>query len=278
MSDYARVARVIEYLDNHQREQPDLARLAKVAGLSPSRLHRLFVRWAGTTPKDFLQCLTVEHARWLLARGESVLGASLEAGLSGPGRLHDLTVTMEAASPGEVKRGGFTMSLGVADSPFGPCLIAEGPRGVCQLSFVPTRDRATCEALVLERWPNVSFTWNPARARRTSHAVFQSDCATSIRGFVRGTDFQLRVWRALMRIPVGTVVSYGRIARAIGNPGATRAVGTAVGANPLAYLIPCHRVIRETGVVGNYRWGTTVKKAMIGWEAAAISEPPRSSE
>ena len=272
MNDYDRVARVIGYLDEHHFEQPDLAALAECAGLSPFHFHRLFTNWAGITPKDFLQCLTIAHAKQLLGRGDSVLDAALDAGLSGPGRLHDLCVSLEAASPGEMKSGGegWTISAGFADSPFGKCLIGESPRGICHLSFIEPGEEAGAFAGLEADWPGARFERDDRAALRTSRQIFNRPFDVSrrrgLRAFVRGTPFQIRVWRALLRVPPRSVISYGRLAASIGQPSAARAVGTAVGQNPLAYLIPCHRVIRETGAVGDYRWGTVRKRALLAWE------------
>lgn len=266
MNDYERVARIIRFLDAHRLAQPSLADLAAEAGLSESHFHRLFTRWAGATPKDFLQCLTAEFARQRLQMGESVLNAALDAGLSSPSRLHDLCVTLEAATPGEIKAGGagWTLDAGFAETPFGLCAIATGPRGVCHLGFVEREDRQDIAAA----WPKAEIAWSDAAARRIAAQIFEKGRGEGLRAFVRATPFQVRVWRALLKVPAGSVVSYGHLASAVGNPGAARAVGTAVGANPLAYLIPCHRVIRETGVIGQYRWGHERKCVMLGREWA----------
>jgi len=264
MNDYERVARIIRHLDAHHLEQPGLAALAAEAGLSAAHFHRLFSRWAGVTPKDFLQCLTLEHARERLRRGQSVFDAALDAGLSSPGRLHDLCVTLEAATPGEMKAGGagWVIDAGFVETPFGCCCIGNGPHGVCFLEFVGKDERSALTAA----WPQAQVRWNDAVAEEIASGMFQTGSQMQLKALVRGTPFQLRVWRALIRIPAGCVVSYGQLAEAVGNPGAARAVGTAVGANPLAYLIPCHRVIRETGVIGQYRWGHERKRVMLGWE------------
>lgn len=267
VNDYQRIASIIQFLDEHHVEQPDLESLARRAGLSAFHFHRLFSNWAGITPKDFVQCLTVEHARNLLRRGESVLSASLEAGLSGPGRLHDLCVTLEAASPGELKSGGAGLEIryGLAETPFGEWLSAETDRGICFISFA---DAGGFEDMK-ERWPAARLVRDDAGSARLSEKVFEDSVVDRrLSAHVRGTPFQVRVWRALLEIPPGRLVSYGSIATAIGCPGASRAVGTAVGANPISYLIPCHRVIRETGVIGNYRWGRDRKRSMIAWETA----------
>lgn len=278
MNDYQRIARVIRYLDECHAGQPDLASLAEIAGLSPYHFHRLFSAWAGVTPKDFLQCLTLAHAKTLLRRGQSVLDAALGSGLSGPGRLHDLCVILEAASPGEVKSGGegWTITAGFADSPFGRCLIGESPRGLCHLSFVDAGDGAAALAAIREHWPRARLLHDDASAARVAGEIFEPrgerPARPALRAFVKGTPFQVRVWRALLQVPPGTLVSYGRLAASLDKPAAARAVGTAVGRNPLAWLIPCHRVIRETGVIGEYRWGAVRKRAMMAWESASCSE------
>ena len=274
MNDYERVARIIRFLDARHAEQPDLDALAAHAGLSRFHFHRLFSRWAGVTPKDFLQCLTIRHARERLRRGESVLDATLNEGLSSPGRLHDLCVTLEAATPGEIKTGGagWMIDCGFTDTPFGSCFIGVGPRGVCHLAFVEMRDRADVAAPLIEAWPNARLRWNQTSAQKFGAQIFQphgtNTAAVNLRAFVRATPFQLRVWRALLRVPSGVLVSYGDLASSLGHPRAARAVGTAVAGNSLAFLIPCHRVIRDTGVVGDYRWGHERKRVMLGWEQA----------
>jgi AraC family transcriptional regulator of adaptative response/methylated-DNA-[protein]-cysteine methyltransferase len=272
MNNYERVARVIRHLDRHQQEQPDLATLAKLAGLSPHHFHRLFAAWAGVTPKDFLQCLTVERVKEALRRGESALGAALDAGLSGPGRLHDLCVTLEGASPGEIKSGGagWVLNAGYAESPFGKCLVAEGARGICFLALVEKGGEKRAWAEMKAEWPKAVVKRNDALARAQAAKIFalRAGHRAPLRACVGGTPFQARVWRALVQVPEGTLVTYGDLAKAIGQPTAARAVGSAVGANPVAYIIPCHRVIRETGVIGNYRWGTGTKRALVGWEVS----------
>ena len=272
MSDYDRIEKLIRYLDENCSQQPDLATLAGYAGLSQFHLHRLFSNWAGITPKAFLKCLTMAHARTLLSEGESVLGAALDAGLSGPSRLHDLCVSLEAASPGEFKSGGagWTIIAGFADTPFGKCLIAESPRGICHLSFVPSKDRKQAAEVIGGDWPNARVDWDNSQAIRIAATVFaapsERNVTAPLRAIVRGTEFQVRVWRALLAIPLGSLASYSQIADVVGRRSAARAVGSAVAQNRLGFLIPCHRVIRETGVIGDYRWGTSRKKAMMVWE------------
>ena len=272
MNDYERVANVIRFLDRHHTEQPDLNQLASAAGLSPFHFHRLFSAWAGVTPKDFLQCLTLEHVKYLLRNGDNVFDVALDAGLSGPGRLHDLCVTLEAASPGEMKNGGAGMQIeyGFGETPFGQALIAETKRGICHLSFVDGHGRNSARNLLTSQWPNAKLNRNDARIAELSAKIFTHvrDGASrpTLRAFVRGTPFQLRVWRALLRVPSGSLTTYGRLAQAIGQSQAARAVGSAVGANPIAFIIPCHRVIRETGALGNYHWDPIRKRAIVGWE------------
>jgi AraC family transcriptional regulator of adaptative response/methylated-DNA-[protein]-cysteine methyltransferase len=276
MNDYERIAAAIRYLDGHREEQPDLATLAAWVGLSPSHFHRMFSAWAGATPKDFLQCLTLSHARDLLREGRNVLDTALESGLSGPGRLHDLCVSLEAATPGEIKARGAGMKIraGVASSPFGHCLIAESPRGICHLSFFDEDEGAQAHEELRREWPLAEVTMDDAHIRSLASQVFTPGAVTRHwKLHVRGTAFQLRVWRALLEVPPGTLVSYGTLAAAVGNPNASRATGTAVGCNAISYLIPCHRVIRETGIPGNYRWGAVRKRVMLAWESGRAASP-----
>jgi len=271
MSDYDRIAKVIRYIEEQRDDQPDLATLAAMVDLSPSHFHRLFSRWAGITPKGFLQCLTLDFARQQLVEGQSILNAALDAGLSGPGRLHDLCVHLEAASPGEIKAGGagWEIIAGIGESPFGHCLIAESPRGVCHLSFTNNWER------LVQDWPHADLIRDDQRAEIMARQIFRRDCSATGRSspirpltlFVKGTEFQIKVWRALLQIPEGTLVSYGQLARFMGQPRASRAVGSAIGRNPVGFLIPCHRVIRETGLVGGYAWGSGRKRAIQFWEA-----------
>jgi AraC family transcriptional regulator of adaptative response/methylated-DNA-[protein]-cysteine methyltransferase len=275
VNDYERIARVIRFLDEHHAEQPDLALLAEHAGLSPFHFHRLFSKWAGVTPKDFLQCLTLSRVKESLQAGESILDAALDAGLSGPGRAHDLCVTLEAASPGEMKSGGagWNIIAGFAETPFGTCLVAESPRGICHLEFVEAGNENAAWQKLQENWPNARLRRDDSAAAKIIAQIFVSPHRSrpTLRALVRGTPFQLRVWRALVQIPSGQLTTYGRLAAALNHPTAARAVGSAVGANSLAYLIPCHRVIRETGVIGDYRWGKIRKRALLTWESAARS-------
>jgi len=278
MNDYDRIAAVIRHLDAHHARQPALRDLAAATGLSESHFHRLFHRWAGITPKDFLQCLTVEHAKQRLHESKSVLEAALEAGLSGPGRLHDLLVSIEAASPGEVKNGGRGLRIewGRAESPFGWCSLGWNTRGICHLAFHETAESLVEPATLRENWPHAQLHRNDSAARHQAKTIFHSETSApgGLKAFVRATPFQLKVWRALLRIPSGCVASYRSIASALGQPEAARAVGTACATNAIAYLIPCHRVIRETGVIKGYRWGAERKRALLAWESGPSALPP----
>jgi AraC family transcriptional regulator of adaptative response/methylated-DNA-[protein]-cysteine methyltransferase len=320
VDDYARMERAIRYLEANRRAQPTLEDVAAHVGLSPYHFQRVFSRWAGVSPKRFLQYLTAEHAKRLLRESETVLDATYEAGLSGPARLHDLMVAVEAMTPGEVgARGrGLEIRWGVHPSPFGQCLIGATERGVCWLSFEgegsdgdpagddrargsdPVRDgtagnghghghghgagEVAAPALARE-WPAAVLVKDPAATGRVLRKVFAAPDWEAVRAgddagassssdprplplLLSGTNFQIRVWEALLRIPAGVVRSYGDVARSLGRPEATRAVGSAIGANRISYLIPCHRVIRGTGTLGGYRWGASRKRAMLAWEAA----------
>ncbi len=267
MSDYERIEAIIRYLDDKHASQPAIPELAAIAGLSSSHFHRLFKRWAGISPKDFLQCLTLEHARRCL-ESSSVLDAALDAGLSGPGRLHDLCVSIEAASPGEVKSGGagIRVEWGAAESPFGLCSLGWNNRGICHLAFHEQAPDFPVD--LIGSWPAADFVRKDKEAARRIGGIFSATDAARFPAFVSGSIFQLKVWRALIKVPEGSLATYSRIACLIGRPGAARAVGAACGSNPVAWLIPCHRVILETGIVKGYHWGAERKKAMLAWEGA----------
>jgi len=272
---YPIIEKALIYLDANAHARPSLAEVAESVGLSEFHFQRLFTRWAGVSPKRFLQFQTLEHAKQLLSEPRSLLDVTYEAGLSSPGRLHDLFVTIDAVTPGEYKRGGegLRIEFGVHETPFGDCLIATTERGLCGLSFIGAGDDPYDD--LRARWPNAMLVERPDTTQGIAALIFGTSApdigAPPIRLHVRGTNFQLKVWEALLRIPPGGVSTYEQIAAAIGAPTASRAVGTAVGANPVAYLIPCHRVIRKTGAFGNYRWGAARKRAMLGWEAARAS-------
>jgi len=271
--DYERIETAIRFLEANLRQQPSLEEVAAAVGLSEYHFHRLFSRWVGTTPKRFLQFLTAEYAKERLAESASVLDTAYDAGLSGGGRLHDLMVTLEAISPGEYKRGGtgLVISYGIHPSPFGACLLAVTERGICGLEFLADRTGKRTREDLAARWPGADLHQDPMRTAPYLARLFPPSDRKDrgpITLLVKGTNFQLSVWQALLRIPSGELVGYGDIARNLGKPGAARAVGSAVGSNPISYLIPCHRVIRAVADFGNYRWGAARKKAMIGWEAA----------
>jgi AraC family transcriptional regulator, regulatory protein of adaptative response / methylated-DNA-[protein]-cysteine methyltransferase len=279
-TDYVRIEKAIRYLQREFRSQPDLAEVAAAVGVSEYHFQRLFRRWAGISPKRFVQYLTATHARALLRDSHSVLDAALRSGLSGPGRLHDLMVNVEAMTPGEVGRGGegLRIAFGFHAGPFGECLIAATERGVCGMQFVGEADRAGALAELGDRWPHARLEEDASLTAAIHRRVFPAAAGeaerTPVTLLVRGTNFQIRVWEALLRIPVGAAVSYGQLAAAVGAPGAARAVGSAVARNPIAYLIPCHRVIRGSGEVGEYRWGSARKAAMLGWEASRAEARP----
>ena len=269
--DYLRIEQAIQYLDNHYKDQPSLEEAAASIGLSEFHFQRLFTHWAGISPKRFLQFVTKEHARELLNQSENLLDTTHQVGLSSLGRLHDLFVTTEAVSPGEYKsRGaGVTICYGLHPTPFGKCLIGVTERGICHLSFVQTGEGEAIDALVAD-WAQAQMIEDQRSTASLVAPIFD----LSQRGqrplhlYLHGTNFQLKVWEALLNVPAGAVTTYEQVAAQIGKPSASRAVGTAVGHNPVAVLIPCHRVIRKMGEFGNYRYGPARKKALLGWEAA----------
>jgi AraC family transcriptional regulator of adaptative response/methylated-DNA-[protein]-cysteine methyltransferase len=271
-TDYDRIEQAIQYLDERSREQPSLADVAAHVGLSESHFQRLFTRWAGISPKRFLQVQTVAHARALLAESRSLLDTTYEAGLSSAGRLHDLFVTIDAVTPGEFKRSGdgLTIQWGVHDTPFGECLIGTTPRGICGMYFATDDGLPGAHRRLAESWEGARLVENPDATRPLADQIFSetTDARAPLAVLVKGTNLQLKVWEALLRIPLGEVVTYEQLAQAAGSPTAVRAVGTAVGRNPVSYLIPCHRVIRKTGAFGNYGGGIARKRAMLTWEFA----------
>ena len=266
--DYARVEQAISYLEENYRDQPELETVAEAVSLSAAHLQRMFKRWAGISPKRFVQYLTLDHARRRLADSASVLDATYDSGLSGPDRLHDLFVTYEAMTPGDFKRDGdgVEIAYGVHPSPFGPCFIGETERGVCALGFADDAASPTPLEDFKQRWRNADFRENRKLTGETAERIFAA-AGGRLALDLRGTNFQLKVWEALLRIPLGAVVSYDALAGALDKPGAARAVGGAVAANPVSYLIPCHRVIRKSGRFHNYYWGPERKRAMLAWEA-----------
>lgn len=281
-SDYETVAQAIEYIRRHSGEQPDLAAVEAHVHLSPFHFQRVFRRWAGLSPKRFLQLVTIERAKEVLARSASILDATYEVGLSSPGRLHDLFVTLDAVTPGEFKGQGSGLEIltGVHASPFGYCLVAMTDRGLCGLSF---HDEAACAAGHAElctRWPLASFRSAPEQTEPIFRRLFGLTVdppAFRVSLFVKGTNFQVKVWQALLQCAPGQLCTYADLAERSGHPGAARAVGGALARNPVAFLIPCHRVITATGNHGHYRWGTVRKAAMIGWELARFGAPAAES-
>jgi AraC family transcriptional regulator of adaptative response/methylated-DNA-[protein]-cysteine methyltransferase len=270
-TDYARIEHAIHYIEANIRRRPSLEEIAASAGVSPFHFQRLFRRWAGISPKRFVQYLTAGEAERALRASTSLLESAEEAGLSGTGRLHDLIIAIHAVTPAELKRRGegLTIRYGLHPSPFGDCLLAVTKRGVCWLSFIDPRE---CDGAVTDLrryWRGAALREQPAITRPVAERIFRSSNNGNGRFdlFVHGTNFQLKVWEALLTIPPGAVASYQEIARRIGAPKATRAVGTAVGQNPVSYLIPCHRVILKSGAFGNYGGGVARKKAILGWEA-----------
>jgi AraC family transcriptional regulator, regulatory protein of adaptative response / methylated-DNA-[protein]-cysteine methyltransferase len=281
-SDYARIEQAILYLERHYPRQPSLEDVARSVHLSEFHFQRLFRRWAGISPKRFLQFLTVEHAKRRLEECRSVLDAAYDAGLSGPGRLHDLFVTLEAVTPGEYKaRGaGIAVRHGWHDTPFGPALVAVTERGVCGLAFAAEVGEAAAMEELRERWESATLVEDPRATAEAAGRIFtpQAGDDRPLPLFVQGTNHQVRVWQALLRVPAGAVVSYETLAAASGDPSATRAVANAVGRNPVAFVIPCHRVIRKLGAFGGYRWGTARKQAILAWEAARALGDDREDE
>jgi AraC family transcriptional regulator of adaptative response/methylated-DNA-[protein]-cysteine methyltransferase len=276
-SDYEMVRRVIEKISLDYREQPTLEQLAAALGETPTSLQKLFTRWAGLSPKAFLQAVTLDHARRLLDSGLPLLETSLELGMSGPGRLHDLFVTHEAISPGEYKLrgGGLTIRYGYHLSPFGTALIMVTERGLAGLAFADAGEEREAFEDMHSRWLNAKYVedltatapyaariFDPARWRETE----------PLRVVMIGTDFQVRVWQALLKIPIGKARSYSQIAGQIGAPKASRAVGAAIGANPISFVVPCHRALGKSGALTGYHWGVTRKRAMLGWEAAQLQK------
>jgi AraC family transcriptional regulator of adaptative response/methylated-DNA-[protein]-cysteine methyltransferase len=278
--DYARIERALRFLNAHYLRRPTLDEIAAHIHLSPFHFERLFQRWAGTSPKRFLQHLTKEHAKAILQDSRSLLEAAYESGLSGTGRLHDLFVSCEAVTPGEYKRRGEGLAIeyGFHPTPFGECLLARTARGIYALRFMSTPSRPSALQELRAEWPAAKFVENDSKTGKICGRIFSgaaNDAVTPFHLHLRGTNFQLKVWQALLTIPCGRLANYGDLAAKIGAPRAGRAVGSAVGRNPIAYLIPCHRVIRSLGIIGDYRWGRERKQAMIGWEPsrAGIAGP-----
>ncbi|MBL3655520.1 methylated-DNA--[protein]-cysteine S-methyltransferase [Fulvivirga sediminis] len=273
---FNRIATAIEYLRTHFKEQPDLNEVADKVHLSPSHFQRLFTEWAGTSPKKFLQYISLEHAKGILKQGEgaTLFDATFETGLSSTSRLHDLFINIEGMSPAEYKNGGKNLSINYswAECPFGNLLVASTHKGICHMTF--HEDEKTALIELQAKFPNAGLTKKLDLIQQNALFIFQKDWSqlSKVKLHLKGTDFQLKVWESLLKIPMGKLSTYGRIAEQIGNPKASRAVGTAIGSNPVAFLIPCHRVIQSSGVFGGYMWGPTRKAAIIGWEGVKVAE------
>ncbi|MDM5075897.1 bifunctional transcriptional activator/DNA repair enzyme AdaA [Aeromonas media] len=272
MSDYARISDAIAFIANQVERQPTLDEIAAHVHLSPFHFQRLFSRWAGVTPKRYLQVLTLERAKALLHESRSLLEVADTLGLSSGSRLYDHFVQLEAVTPGEYKQrgAGLVIDHGVHDTPFGQAFVALTPRGVCNFSFLDEKAPEAPLASLAQRWPAAQLREAPSRTQEVIHTMFDGSKTPDrpISLHVSGTNFQISVWRALLEIPPARVVSYAQVASAVGNPKAARAVGLAVGANPVALMIPCHRVIQQNGKLGGYHWGETRKQAIHAWEAA----------
>jgi len=273
-ANYHRIAQAIDYIQENFKEQPSLDDIATAIGISPFHFQRLFTEWAGISPKKFMQYLSVEYAKQLLKKEQlTLLDTAHQIGLSGTSRLHDLFVNIEGMTPGEFKNGGEKLSINYcfAESPFGKVIIASTIKGVCHMFFEEDEKQALFD--LKQRFPSAQYQQVIDKYQQDALFVFQNDWKQldQIKLHLKGTDFQLNVWRALLTIPMGQLTTYGHMAKQVGNPAASRAVGTAIGSNPVAFLIPCHRVIQASGKIGGYMWGNTRKSAMIGWEASKVS-------
>ncbi len=268
---YTRIAEAIEYIKSNFKQQPNLDEIAEQVYLSPAHFQRLFTDWAGTSPKKFLQYISVEHAKKILKQEQATLfDTAYETGLSSTSRLHDLFVNIEGMTPAEYKNGGKNLNINFsfAESPFGNLIVASTPKGVCYMAFDDDEERAFND--LKAKFPNAVFQRKLDLLQQNGLFIFQHDWSklNEIKLHLKGTDFQLKIWETLLKIPMGQLSTYGNIAEQIGKPNASRAVGTAIGSNPVAFLIPCHRVIQSSGTFGGYMWGTTRKTAIIGWEGA----------
>jgi len=275
LRDYDSVRRAIAFISENWRSQPEIEAVADAASVTPDELHHLFRRWAGLTPKAFMQALTLDHAKNLLRDSASVLDAALDSGLSGPGRLHDLFVTHEAMSPGEWKAGGagMTLSYGFHPSPFGTAIVIGSGRGLVGLAFADPGDEHAALADMQRRWPRATYVEDHAGTAGLAQRIFDPTLWRQdqpLRVVLIGTDFEVRVWETLLRIPMGRATTYSDIAGHIDSPKASRAVGAAVGKNPISFVVPCHRVLGKSGALTGYHWGVTRKQAMLGWEAGQV--------
>lgn len=271
---YNRIAEAINYIQQNFTEQPTLDEIAKKVHLSPYHFQRLFTEWAGVSPKKFLQYISLQHAKQILNNTQSTLfDTAYQTGLSGTGRLHDLFVKIEGMTPGEYKNKGENLSINYSyeESLFGKILVASTTKGICYMGFSDEKNIAFSE--LEKRFPKANFIQQTDEIQQNALLIYTQDWSkiNQIKLHLKGTDFQLKVWEALLKIPMGNLATYGNIAKEIQKPNASRAVGTAIGSNPIAYLIPCHRVIQSTGIFGGYMWGTIRKTAIIGWEASKIN-------
>lgn len=269
---YTRIAKAITYINNNFRSQPSLEQIAKEVHLSPYHFQRLFLEWAGVSPKKFIQYISVEYAKQLLLEQQSIATTTHETGLSTTSRLHDLFVNIEGMTPGEYKNGGQNISINYsfAESPFGKLILAATPKGICHIAFYD--NQTTAISLLTARFPNAHYQEQLDSYQKDALLIFQDNGTDlpQLKLHLKGTPFQLKVWEALLTIPKGQLSTYGALAKAIDKPKASRAVGTAIGKNPVAFLIPCHRVIQSSGTFGGYMWGPIRKAAIIGWEAAKV--------
>jgi AraC family transcriptional regulator of adaptative response/methylated-DNA-[protein]-cysteine methyltransferase len=275
LRDYDSVRRAIAFISEHWRTQPPIEAVADAASVTPDELHHLFRRWAGLTPKAFMQALTLDHAKGLLRDSASVLDAALDSGLSGPGRLHDLFVTHEAMSPGEWKNGGagMTLAYGFHPSPFGTAIVIGTSRGLAGLAFADPGEEGSAFADMKGRWPNATYVEDYLSTAPLAQRIFDTRLwrpDQPLRVVLIGTDFEVRVWETLLKIPMGKAVCYSDIANKIKVPKASRAVGAAVGKNPVSFVVPCHRALAKDGKLTGYHWGITRKQAILGWEAGQI--------
>jgi AraC family transcriptional regulator of adaptative response/methylated-DNA-[protein]-cysteine methyltransferase len=278
LRDYDSVRRAIAFISEHWRSQPTIEAMADAAGVTPDELHHLFRRWASLTPKAFMQALTLDHAKSVLRDSASVLDAALDSGLSGPGRLHDLFVTHEAMSPGEWKNGGAGLSLryGFHPSPFGTAIVIATSRGLAGLAFADPGEEQIAFADMKGRWPNATYVEDSNSTAALAQRIFDTRLwrpNQPLRVILIGTDFEVRVWETLLKIPMGKAVSYSDIACKINSPKASRAVGAAIGKNPVSFVVPCHRALGKDGKLTGYHWGITRKQAMLGWEAGRLAAP-----
>lgn len=271
--DYQRIAKAIEYIQNHFKTQPDLDEVADFVGLSSAHFQKMFTDWAGTSPKKFLQFISIEHAKNLLKdEKETLFNTALETGFSSTSRLHDLFVSIEGMTPAEYKNGekNLKINYSFAESKFGKLIVASTLKGVCYMAF--EEDEAVAKINLMKRFPNAEFIQQTDDLQKKAWSIFSQDWKNlkTVKLHLKGTEFQLKVWESLLKIPMGKLSTYGNLAEEIGNSKASRAVGTAIGSNPVAFLIPCHRVIQSTGKIGGYMWGRERKQMIIGWESAKI--------